>query len=132
MKITAFLFVFTLSCFSSAHSWDSKEVNPARKVIVQNYYYPKPGKLEEVVALRIDASKLLKEFGLSSGKVMVIEQKTKEAVIWESEYVSMQSLEKELNSLTAQQKAKFQTMILDKMKLLTTRFKRTQSFVVYE
>jgi hypothetical protein len=99
---------------------------------VRNYYYPKPGKLEEVIALRIDASKLLKEFGLSSGRVMVAEQNEDEAVVWESEYQSIQSLNSELDSFTAHQKAKFKTMILDKMKLITTKFKRTQSVVVYE
>lgn len=124
MKITAFLFVFSLSCYSSTY--------PARKVVVRNYYYPKPGKLEEVIALRIDASKLLKEFGLSSGRVMVAEQNEDEAVVWESEYQSIQSLNSELDSFTAHQKAKFKTMILDKMKLITTKFKRTQSVVVYE
>jgi hypothetical protein len=40
-----------------------------KKIVVQNFYYPKPGKFDEVLALRVVASKLFKEFGFSAGMV---------------------------------------------------------------
>jgi hypothetical protein len=45
-----------------------------QKIIVQNHYYPKPEKFHEVLELRIEASKLLKKFGLTAGQVLVTRQ----------------------------------------------------------
>jgi len=79
-----------------------------KKIIVQNSYYPKSGKLDEVLALRIVASKLLKEFGFSPGRVLVQRQtmdrsKGKEAeiasIVWLSEYESLESLKKSYGKL---------------------------------
>ena len=112
----------------------------AKKIIVQNFYYPKPGKFDEVLALRIEASKLLKEFGFSSGMVFVNRQtmdrqKGKEAevasIIWHGEYESLESLKKEMNSWNPAQENRFQKEILSKMKLLIDRFKRTSNYIVF-
>lgn len=113
----------------------------SKKIIVRNYYYPKPGKFDEVLALRIAASQLLKEFGLSAGRVLVTRQTMNKAngkqeeiaaVTYLSEYENLAALEKELSSFTVEQNNRFQKEILNKMKPLIDRFKRTSSYVVYE
>ena len=111
-----------------------------KRVVVQNYYYSKPGKVDEILALRIEASKLLKEFGFSAGNVLVNRQtmdraKGKEtevaSILWQVEYESLESLKKEMNSWTPIQESRFQKEILSKMKMLVDRFKRTSSYIVY-
>ena len=137
-----------LSLSISAQEWGTvfpteKEMaeldkNSSSRIIVQNSYYPKSGKFDDVLALRIAASKLLKEFGFSSGKVLVHRQtidslKGKEevaSVVWLCEYESLESLKKEMNSWNPAQENRFQKEILNKMKLLIDRFKRTSSYVV--
>lgn len=112
-----------------------------QKIMVENHYFPKPGKFNEVLALRIAASKLLKEFGLSAGKVTVTRQtldtangnqEDVAAIVWHCEYKNLAALKKELSSFTGEQEKRFQKEILQKMKLLTVRHKRTSSYVVFE
>ncbi len=107
-----------------------------QKIIVQNQYFPKTGKFDEVLALRIAASKLLKEFGMTAGRVLITRQtmdrakgKQKEvaAVVWHSEYRNLEALKTELNSYTAEQESRFQKEILDKMRLLVDRFKKQET-----
>ena len=98
------------------------------KIMVQNLYYPKPGKIDEVLALRIAASKLLKEFGMTSGRVMV----SKETVVWQGEYLNISALEKELKTFTPEQQERFKKEILERMKLLVDRHERTTSTIVFE
>ena len=107
---------------------------------MQNFYYPKPGKFDEVLALRVAASKLLKEFGSSPLKVLVNRQtidrsKGKEAevasIIWQVEYDSLETLKGEINSWTPAQENRFQKEILSKMKTLLDRFKRTSNYIVF-
>jgi hypothetical protein len=152
-KITVLIFLLSIFSFQAfAQEWGTvfptdKEIAEldktyaAKKLLVQNHYCPKPGKLDEVLALRIAASKLLKEFGLSPGRVMVTRQTMDRAngkqdeiaaVTFQSEYESLEALKKELNSFTADQQSRFQKEILDKMKLLIDRFKRASSYVVFE
>jgi hypothetical protein len=113
----------------------------SQKILVQNHYYPKPGKFNEVLALRIAASKLLKEFGMTAGRVIVSRQtmdrangKQEEiaAIVWNAEYESLEALKKEINAYTAKQETRYQREILSKMKLLIDRFKRTSSYVMFE
>lgn len=89
-----------------------------KKIVVQNHYYPKPGKFDEVLVLRIAASKLLKEFGLSSGQVLVNRQVEGDdaPIIWQSEYESNEALKKEMNACTPEQEKRFEEEILKRMK----------------
>ena len=151
-KITALVLLCSIFSYQSfAQEWGTifptdKEIAEMdktysrQKIILQNHYYPKLGKFNEVLALRIAASKLLKEFGFAAGRVMVTRQtmdraagKKEEiaAIIWLSEYENLEVLKTELNSYTPEQASRFQKEILNKMKLLTNRFKRTSSYVVY-
>jgi hypothetical protein len=103
---------------------------PGKKILVQNHYFPKPGKLDEVLALRITASKLLKEFGLSAGRVMVNRQTME--VTWFAEYESLDAIKTELKSFTAEKENRFKKEILSKMKPLIDGFKRSSNYVVFE
>ena len=151
MKHTLILLYFIFSFPLIASEWGTsfpteKEVSEmdrnmsGKKIVVQNFYFPKPGKFDEVLALRVEASKLLKEFGFSPGMILVHRQtmdrsKGKEAeitsILWQVEYQSVESLKKEMNSWTPLQESRFQKEILSKMKLLIDRFKRTSSYVVF-
>jgi hypothetical protein len=151
--ISVFILLCSIFSFQSfAQEWGTvfptdKEVAEldntysGKKIIVQNHYFPKPGKFNEVLALRITATKLLKEFGFSTGRVMVTRQimdrangKQDEvaAVTFQSEYENLAALKKELDSFTPDQKSRFDKEILSKMKLLIIRFKRTSGYVVFD
>lgn len=143
---------FTISSLSFAQEWGTvfptdQEVakldatHSNQKIIVENHYYPKPGKHDEVRALRIEASRLLIKFGFTAGQVLVTRQtmdrdsgKQDEiaAVVWRAEYKSLAALKAEVNSFTAEQEKQMKKEILSKMKLLINRFKRTSHYVVYE
>lgn len=152
-KMTTLILLLSIFSFQSfAQKWGTvfpteKEIAEidrtyvGQKIIVQNHYYPKPGKFDEVLALRIAASKLLKEFGFVAGRVIVTRQTMDRAngkqeeiasVVWHAEYESLRVLKTELNSYTAKQESRFQKEILIKMTLLIDRFKRTSSYVVFE
>lgn len=155
MKKLTFVFVLCSLVFSLqtlAQEWGTvfpteKEVveldraYSGKKIIVQNHYYPKVGKFDEVLALRIAASKLLKEFGLSAGRVLVNRQTMDKArgkqqevasVTWVAEYESLEALKNELNSFTPDKASRFKKEILNKMKLLVERAKRTSNYIVFE
>lgn len=120
-NITVCVLLCSMFSFQSfAHEWgtvfptekemaEMDKTYSGQKIIVENHYYPKPGKFNEVLALRIAASKLLKEFGLAAGRVFVTRQtmdrakgKQQEvaAVVWHCEYESMGALKSELSSFT--------------------------------
>ncbi len=110
-----------------------------QRIVVENHYYPKPGKFDEVLALRIEASELRRKLGFTPGRILVNRQtmdrandKQEEvaAIIWHSEFENLETLKKELNSYTREQE-KLQKKIQDKMGLLINRFKRTSSYVVF-
>lgn len=103
------------------------------KILVENHYFPKSGKFEEVLSLRIAASKLLKEFGLSPGQVSVTRQTEDReiaGIVWQCEYESLNALNAELKTFTPEKERRFKTEILDKMKLLVNKHKRIQRMVV--
>ncbi len=69
------------------------------------------------------ASKLLKEFGPSGGRIMVTQQTMHRAsvkkieialITYQSEYESVEALKKELNSFSSEEVTRFQNAILIK------------------
>lgn len=74
---------------------------PTGMIIVQNYYYAKPGKAEEVYSWRIHASDVREKLGLRRGRVLRrIGDSTKQPdVIWECEYPNGAIREAELKVL---------------------------------
>lgn len=127
------LWIFLFIMFSS-HSFGQKtEMDKkyhGRKIIVQNFYYPKSGKLNEVLALRIAASERLKELGLTVGRVFITREI--QSVVWQAEYQNLAAFEIELRKLSVKDKSKFDKDFREKMKLLINKFERTSSYVMTE
>jgi hypothetical protein len=97
MKI-AFLIVLAFSVLATA---DELQTGPTGIIIVQNYYYAKPGKAEEVYSWRIHASDVRQQFGLRRGRVLrrVSNSPQQPDVIWECEYPDAASREAEAKML---------------------------------
>ena len=151
-SITLIFLITVLSYQAHAKKWktifpteqeiekmDKSYVN--NKITVQNYYYPKMGKFNEVLSLRVKASKVLKEFGLKSGQVMVARMTTDTAkgtkgeiapIIWRVEYQSLKALKAELKTFTPKKSLRFKKEILDKVRPLLKRFKRTSNYIISE
>jgi hypothetical protein len=70
-------------------------------IIVQNYYFAKPGMAEEVYSWRIHASDVREKLGLRRGRVLrrIGEANQQPDVIWECEYPDAASRDAELKVL---------------------------------
>jgi hypothetical protein len=90
-------FIFLLiGCFSFSALY-SQETNT---IVVQNYYYPKPGKQEEVYQWRLHASEVRAKLGLPKGRVLKkITGDVLYAVAWECEYPSLEARESDVKVL---------------------------------
>ena len=82
---------------------------PSTRLVVQNYYYAKPGKAEEVYQWRLHASEVRAGLGLARGRVLKrlrspddpIDNTDLPDVVWECEYVSPAAREADLARLDA-------------------------------
>src|SRR4030095_6244711 len=78
-------------------------------IVVQNYYYAKPGQGDEVYRWRIHASEVREKLGFPRGRVMRRQTNPDEAaqaneqpdVIWECEYPSIEARERDAKAVTA-------------------------------
>src|SRR5450432_965964 len=85
----------------------TRETLPPDKVVVQNYYYAKPGRADEVYRWRLHASDVRVNLGFARGRVLrgidSIDQegdaKERPDVIWECDYASMADRERESKAL---------------------------------
>ena len=69
-------------------------------ILVQNLYFPKPGKEEEVYQWRLHASDVRAKLGLPKGRVLKKLSGTGGPyVIWECEYSSLEAREKDVTIL---------------------------------
>lgn len=93
------------------------------KIIVQNYYYAKPGKAEEVYRWRIHASEVREKLGLRRGRVLRRTGPSGQLpdVIWECEYPDMASREAEVKILDSNSEFDY---VLKHMDTLIDRFDR--------
>lgn len=114
--IPLLIFVFFLS-FSKAHSQEDQ------KIIVQNYYWAKEGKIDEVYAHRLYASKVRDSLGLAVGRVLkrIGENGELSHVIWECEYSSESARMEDVRILTAS--GAFEK-VTKKMRTLIIKFER--------
>ena len=87
-----------LSC--SQHTQESKESNEER-ILIQNYYWAKEGKIEEVYQHRLYASQVRQELGLAVGRVLKRTTNDGELpnVIWECEYESEEARQEDIRKL---------------------------------
>jgi len=95
----------------------------ADAVVVQNYYFPKPGKEEAVHALRLRASDVREELGLPRGTVLrrIEGPDSLPLVIWQNEYATVE--ERRRDSEAAVGAPEFQE-IMDEMGTLLRHFER--------
>ncbi|MEI9921339.1 MAG: DUF1684 domain-containing protein [Bacteroidota bacterium] len=71
-----------------------------KPILVQNYYYPKPGKEQEVYEWRLHASEVRAKLGLLKGQVLKkVSGESGPYVIWQCEYSSVEAREKEVKQL---------------------------------
>lgn len=99
------------------------QARPADAVVVQNYYFPKPGKEEAVHELRLHASDVREELGLPRGAVLrrVEGPDSLPLVIWQNEYASVE--ERRRDSEAAVSAPAFQE-VMDEMGTLLRHFER--------
>ena len=71
-------------------------------IVVQNYYWAKEGKIDEVYAHRLYASSVRDSLGLAVGRVLkrIGSEGELSHVIWECEYENMEAREADLRKLT--------------------------------
>jgi hypothetical protein len=93
-------------------------------IVVQNIYYARPGKEADVLATRLEASRIRASLGLAVGRVLVKVDPGAEGqatVIWECEYPSL--AEREKDAAAVEKSAEF-TAIQARMRALIDNFER--------
>jgi hypothetical protein len=94
-----------------------------KHILVQNHYFPKPGKEEEVYEWRLHASEVRVKLGRAKGRVLKKLKGTNAPhVIWECEYPSMEACKESTSSL--KQSAEFKK-VQEHMRTLISRFERS-------
>ena len=92
MKFMLFLCAFANTAFAQAQQ--------TKPVVVQNSYFPKPGKEKEVYEWRLHASDVRAKLGLPKGRVLRrISDNTGPYVIWECDYPSLEARQKDVEKL---------------------------------
>jgi hypothetical protein len=96
---------------------------PGTRILVQNKYYPKPGKEAAVLATRLQASEVRKRAGLAVGAVFVRKSEKTGApyVIWECDYPSIEAREADAD---AADKTPAFAAVQAKMRGLIAKFER--------
>ena len=93
-----------------------------KMIVVQNQYYPKPGKEDEVYQCRLHGSEVRAKLGLAKGKVLTqTNDDGQTVVIWECEYQSLDDRKKDVASLEKSEEFK---KIQEHMSTLVERFER--------
>ena len=92
-------------------------------ILVQNLYFPKPGKEEEVYKWRLHASDVRSKLGLPKGRVLKKLSGTDGPfVIWECEYPSLEAREKDITVLDKSEEFK---QVQAHMSTLLDKFERS-------
>ncbi|MVM29314.1 hypothetical protein GO755_04660 [Spirosoma sp. HMF4905] len=92
MSIFLLVLLSSLSLDSMAQVTDT--------ILVQNLYFPKPGKEEEVFKWRLHASEVRAKLGLPKGRVLKkLSGSGGPFVIWECQYPSLEAREKDVTIL---------------------------------
>jgi hypothetical protein len=78
------------------------EAQEDQSIIVQNYYWAKEGKIDEVYAHRLYASQVRDSLGLAVGRVLkrIGTKGELSHVVWECEYVSEAARKEDVRKLT--------------------------------
>lgn len=110
-------------CEGSAYCDGIVVENNMPAIVVQNLYYPKPGKEKEVLEWRQRASQVRQQLGLPAGRILerYSEGDGQPFVIWECEYNSLKAREDDVAKLD--QSAEFKA-VQDHMGTLLEKFDR--------
>ena len=113
------LFIFALFYILTA----SVYANTSNYIVIQNEYFPKPGKENEVYELRLHASMVLRKLGVPKGRVLKIMniEHNRPYVIWECDYASNEEREKAVKLVS--QSSEFK-QVETKMGTLINQFER--------
>ncbi len=115
MKTVLIVFLSSLISFCNAQS--------SKPIIVQNHYYPKPGKEKEVYEWRLHASDVRAKLGLLKGRVLrKINGTGGPYVIWECEYASADAREKDIALIDQSEEFK---KVQEHMGTLIDKFERS-------
>jgi len=96
--------------------------NPSSHILVQNWYFPNPGKEKKVYELRLKASQIIANLGVPKGRVLKrINLSDRPYVMWECDYPSAEAQEKAVNII--KQSPEFKK-VTDKMRTLVNHFER--------
>ena len=94
-----------------------------KPIVIQNHYYPKPGKEKEVYEWRLHASDVRSTLGLPKGRVLrKITATGGPYVIWECEYASIQEREKDVALIDKSEEFK---KVQEHMGTLIDKFERS-------
>lgn len=112
--VICFLLLLTIA------SCTPKEENT---ILVQNHYWAKEGKINDVFAHRLYASKVRKKLGLAVGRVLLQKSSNNALahVIWECEYINEAARKEDVRLLT--ESGAFDP-VTKKMGLLISHFER--------
>ncbi len=94
-----------------------------KRILVQNHYFPKPGREKEVYQQRLLASEVRAKLGLPKGRVLKkVKGDAAASVIWECEYPSMEARKQDASLLG--EFAEFKE-VQERMRTLLTRFEKS-------
>jgi len=92
-------------------------------IVVQNYYWAKPGLVEEVYQQRLLASEIRAKFGHPVGRVLKLinQSDSMPDVMWECEYPNLEARELDAEKLSQNEEFK---IVAEKMGTLINKFDR--------
>ncbi len=109
-------------CMSLCLLISSVYANHSSHIVVQNEYFPKPGKEKEVYELRLQATKILAKLGVPTGRVLErMNVGDRPYVMWECDYASIEERGKTVKLVS--QSADFKR-VETQMGTLINRFER--------
>ena len=113
-------FLFLLAIFILPMVGYTQQPKP---IVVQNAYFPKAGKENEVYEWRLHASDVREKMGLPKGRVLRrISEGNGPYVIWECEYSSIEERQKDVDKLDQSEEFK---KVQEHMSTLLDKFERT-------
>ena len=96
--------------------------NSVSHIVVQNEYFPKRGKEEQVYTLRLQASKVLTRLGVPNGRVLKgMNISDRPYVMWECDYNSLEERQKAAELVSHSDRFK---NVEKKMETLINHFER--------
>lgn len=127
-KIRAEIYTPT-SCEGDEYCKSFRFADSTTPIVVQNFYFPKPGKEAEVLEYRKKASQVRAQLGLAVGRILqrTSESTTQPYLIWECEYPSMKAREEDVARLDQSDDFK---KVSDHMGTLLEKFDRSVSVIL--